>query len=317
MSELSLHETVFEASDRTIREAFDGSSLSKDGAAPSRTCTNREMLVVDLFARLLPVATRTVHGAVLCDSYGAHSGDVDIAVLAPWGAPVWPYLAHPLVPCEGVITGVFVESGALAPKSSVWGEVARARALFKRVGRRPDSLDGVAPAFTPNLGIWCWKDAPKAARLKASLSEAETKLASRDGVTAREALKAHAIRCKPDGRGDDEYSARVIAAGPHTPTWFYWHGERPEGAAFAYRVHAVASSSSKTTDWNAPRMMPGLSPFADEVSEEWQVGPMFWRYNFVRSAKRPGRALRALCAYLSTQVVLYESESPSFGAYAR
>src|SRR5207249_3888920 len=104
--------------------------------------------------RMLPVATRTIHGAVFIDAHGGESGDVDVAVVAPWGAPIWPYQFHPLVPCEGVITGVFCEVAKLSKGTDVWRQVALARALFKSISPVLHEGRPVPRARTPNLGIW-------------------------------------------------------------------------------------------------------------------------------------------------------------------
>jgi len=299
---------VFKACDETLRAAYAGSSLTSQNQATTRTCANRETLVRDLLDRMLPVATRTLHGAVLVDSHGGESGDVDVAVIAPWGAPVWPFQAHPLVPCEGVIAGVFCEVSNPRPQGDVWRQVSRARGLFKSVAREDDDAAGSVPrGLTPNLGLWCWGDGVGPAQLKKILDEAHD--AQRNEELIARAKRTHS--------SDDSaaYAARVLAVGAHAPNWFYWHGHTRENAQFAFRVHRKVGG-----DWNAPNVMPGFSADPSSETSAWSARdghPFEWKYIVVPGTAEEPRALEALIAYLSTQVVLYGNEMPHYGSYVR
>lgn len=294
---------IFRACDETLRAAYKGSTFSGGGQAKSRTCTNRETLVRDLFERMLPLATRTIHGAMFVDAHGGESGDVDVAIVAPWGAPVWPFQAHPLVPCEGVISGVFCESSTPGRTAVVWSQISGARSLFKRVA--PDKHTKSPRALTPNLGLWSWADAVTSARFEQLLDEARDD--ARDS-----ALLLNAKQHAPKAIDPDRYATRVLAAGAHTPNWVYWHGTEASRAAFAFRIHKLDSG------WNDDKLMEGLDRTGTTETKVWKSsdGHYEWKYVFVTADAQNARALKALVAYLSTQVVLYGSESPQYGAYA-
>jgi hypothetical protein len=297
---------LFKACDATLREAYRGASISGAGQAKSRTCTNRETLVRDLFERMLPVATRSIHGSVFIDAHGGESGDVDVAIVAPWGAPIWPFQTHPLVPCEGVIAGVFCEASNPGSDADVWRQIAKARALFKCIAA-VDDPGRVPRGRTPNLGLWCWSDGDGATELAARLDAA-------DDASRTQTLTAKAKTLCPSGGDAERYAARVLAVGAHTPNWIYWHGTTADQARFAFRVHRCAGDPN----WNTGGLMPGFDTAGTEQTRVWRSsgGAFEWSHIIVSADADDPRALKALVAYLSTQVVTYGNEVPHYGAYA-
>lgn len=312
---------IVDALAKGLHGGYEASRISGGKLAPSRTSTNREWLIQNFLVSVLPVSVHVRLGANLVDVLDQESGDVDVAVLNPWAAPVWPH-QHGTVPVEGVLAAVLVES---TWRSGVVGEqAARTKALLKSL----QGTEGYCPirrrTFRPVVGIWCWERPPRSEAVVRQLMRSKG-LSGWFRESVKRARAANWRGPQPNGEVDEMangFAQYQWAVGSALPNWVYFHArEERERLLLLKRARYDEWLNSK---WRASRSPAGDS-FVGPVESWKRTGAMpsitaqfAWTRNGSRWAYEQVRGpdgLPILVGEILDDAMAYGRERPAYRGY--
>lgn len=325
---------TFESLAKELDASYRGSAISK-GRAPSRTADNREGLVKKFMNAVLPVSVQSRLGALLVDSLGQVSRDVDLVLLNPWAAPVWPY-EHGVVPVEGALVAVFVESDWPPPKSRggkfpIYEQSSSAKALLKWLLKTESYAVPARRTYRVETGIWNWSG-PRPSDETAGIAVTVMKNLLKNWSPFERALKNSCTLARRLGwtspapefeQMDSNYEAYQRDMGAMAPNWIYLHKSRLLLIKFQARsgrepksfddLVMVSSTPQgvllpipyKQSGWNSKPLC--IKKSADLGNQNFRK----WGYAYFAGEI----ALQTLALQLAFSMDLYGKERTNFGAY--